>query len=72
MLDQCDENGAEACQAQNEAIVQVVLTRHEYTAEIAVSDNGQTDAKTLENASVPLHSGKNQGWDSVVDRENTD
>lgn len=55
------KNGAEACQAQNEAIVRVVLTRHEYTAEIAVSDNGQTDAKTLENASVPLRSGKKSG-----------
>lgn len=55
------KNGAEACQVQNEAKVQVVLTRHEYTAEIAVLDNGQTDKKSLENASVPLHSGKKTG-----------
>ncbi len=55
------KNGAEACQVQNEAKVRVVLTRHEYTAEIAVLDNGQTDAKTLENASVPLRSGKKSG-----------
>lgn len=55
------KNGAEACQVQNEAKVQVVLTRHEYTAEIAVLDNGQTDKKSLENASVPLHSGKKSG-----------
>lgn len=55
------KNGAEACQVQNEAKVRVVLTRHEYTAEIAVLDNGQTDAKMLENASVPLRSGKKSG-----------
>lgn len=39
----------------------VVVTLHEYTVEIAVSDNAPEDPQAMENAASPLNSSKENG-----------
>lgn len=56
------KNGAQACgKDKKDATVSVAVIKHEYTVEIAVSDNAPADRQTLENAASPLHSSKRSG-----------
>ena len=55
------KNGTQACCRTQEAHVAVVVTLHEYTVEIAVSDNAPEDPQAMENAASPLNSSKENG-----------
>lgn len=55
------KNGTQACCRTQEAHVAVVVTLHEYTVEIAVSDNAPEDPQAMENAASPLNSSKKNG-----------